>query len=73
MAQMPDTDGRAGNKDSTPQGQNQGQDFCRDFAQPSQVVQGDAAKLGATEGLPQPGPAKTARPAQQGARIWHNW
>ena len=33
-----DTDGRGGNKESIPRGQGQGRDFCRDFAQPSQVV-----------------------------------
>ena len=31
------------NKEITPRGQGQGRDFCRDFVQPSQVVQGDAA------------------------------
>ena len=45
-AQTRDTDGRGGNKESTPQGPNQGRNFCWDFAQPSQVVRGDVAKTG---------------------------
>ena len=56
-AQTRDTDGRGGNKEFTPWGQNQGRDFCWDFAQPSQVVRGGAAAPDATGGLPQPGPA----------------
>ena len=40
MAQSQDTDGRGGNKEFTPRGQDQGWDFHWDFAQPSQVVRG---------------------------------
>ena len=57
------TPGPGGNKEFTPWGQNQSRGFCQNFAQPSQVVRGDAATPEATEGLPQPGLATTAGPA----------
>ena len=58
-AQARDTDGRGGNKEFTPRGQNQGRDFCQDCAQPGQVVRDDIPG-DATKRLPQPGPAATA-------------
>ena len=54
-AQTRDTDGRGGNKESMPWGPGQGRYFCRDFAQPSQVVRGGVATSDAPGGLPQPG------------------
>ena len=66
MAEQPYWRERRWYKEFTPQGQDQGRDFYRDFAQPSQAVRGDAATPGATGGLPQLGPTKTTGPAQPG-------
>ena len=54
-----------------PQGQGQGRGFCWDFAHPSQVVQGGAAELDATEGpLAIGGQTRTAAAVScQGASI----
>ena len=56
-------------KEFTPQGQGQGRDFYRDFAQPSQAVWDYTAAPDATKGLPQPGPAATVGPVQPGAKF----
>ena len=76
-AQMRDTDGRGGNKESTPQGPGQSWNFCRDSAQSSQAVPGDVATLDFPGRLPQPGPAikddqagpKREQIRQQGANL----
>ena len=69
------------NAEFTPRDQDQGRGFYQDLAQPSQAVRGGAAVLDATKGLPQQGPAATARPVQPGAKFyqqganqsWQHW
>ena len=55
-------------REATP-GQNEGRDFCRDFAQPSQAVRGGTATPDATAGLYRPGPVRTDGPARVGAEL----
>ena len=64
--QAQDNNSRGGNKEFTPRFQDQGPDFCRDFAQPSHVVRGNNAAPDSTKGLPQPGPAATGHRASPG-------
>ena len=64
-AQTRDTDGRGGNKESTPRGQGHDRDSSRDFAHSGQVVLGCIAVPDVGGGLPQPEPPRTTGPAHR--------
>ena len=68
-AQTQDTDGKGGKKEFTPWGQDQGRNFCRDFAQPRQVVRGGTAAPDANRGLPPAGSCSDRRARSAWAQI----